>query len=280
MRTRPRLTKTWLLLAVALPLTVLNACDRGRTAGGPASVDNVVAGIHDPAMRKLWLDAQASNRLPPVDAIPAPEDPVTQRRPVIVKAAPPEAARPLIPEEAVIAVQPFSSKAIDRYSGGFEVLAHDQGIIRGMLREQGTDFEILYKLPTAQKRLKVERSAVLQLTYRDQVIGNALQRRIVLQDLRTKRAPLIAIAEGSRQPYQTVIKDLGLVIRQGAEGENPPVTIRYMDQSVTLRQGEQKALGQGENRLNVYLLNSYARGKDQAPVDSPQAYYVNIIMFQ
>ena len=126
----------------------------------------------------------------------------------------------------------------------------------------------------------VEKPARLHLRYRDEVLGNALQRRIILFDPETKRAPLIAIAEGSHTPYQAVIKELGLIIEQTTQGENPAVTVRYGAEAATFREGETKTIGEGTQQLTVYLLNSYVQDKRYAEVDPGQPYYVNIILYQ
>ena len=266
-------------LALGVLTAALGACAQTPTRSQAGSMDDVVASVQDPSMKKVWLDAQAKRTLPPADKIPVAEQPVSRREIAQVKAAPTRPVRPVIPKESVIAVQPFSEKPITDYDGRFEVISHEAGVLKGKLQNQDS-LEILYKLPGTTLARQVERSSTLHLRYRDEVLGNALQRRIVLLDPETRRAPLIAIAEGSPQPYQTVIKELGLVIEQQTRGENPAVTVRYGEEAVTIGEGETKTVGEGTQRLTIYLLNSYVQDRRYAEVDPGQPYYVNIILYQ
>jgi hypothetical protein len=231
-------------------------------------------------MKQVWMEAQASKRLPPPDTIPTPEYPVTSRQKVLVQTAPSKPVRPVIPERAVIAVEPFSERPIARYEGKFEVIAQGPGLLRGKLTDQQSMLEIFYKIPEGGKLVGTEKSAPLRLHYRDEVIGNALQRRVVLLDTETKRAPLISIAEGSLKPYRTVIEELGLMIEQTIDREIPAVRVVYGRDSVTLHEGEMKKVGSGAHQLTVYLINSYVRDERYADVDEGQPYYVNIVLYQ
>lgn len=267
-------------LALGVLLMTLGACAQTPTRSQAGSMDDVVASVHDPAMKQVWMDAQAKRTLPPADRIPIAEDPVSRRRIAQVKTTPTRPARPVIPKESVIAVQPFSEQPITDYDGRFEVVSHEAGVLKGKIPTQESLLEVFYKLPGTTLARQVEKPATLHLRYRDEVLGNALQRRIILFDPDTKRAPLIAIAEGSPKPYRTVIEELGLVIEQTTQGEHPAVTVRYGEEAATVREGETRTIGEGTQQLTVYLLNSYVQDKRYAEVDPGQPYYVNIILYQ
>lgn len=267
-------------LALGALMVILGACAQTPTRSQVGSMDDVVASVRDPAMKQVWMDAQAKRRLPPADKIPMAENPVSRRQIAQVKAAPTRPVRPVIPKESVIAVQPFSEQPITDYDGRFDVVSHEAGVLRGRLQDREALLEILYKLPGTTIARQVEKPATLHLRYRDEVLGNALQRRIMLFDPETKRAPLIVIAEGGPQPYQAVIKELGLVIEQTVQGEHPAVTVRFGEEAATLREGETKTIGEGAQQLTVYLLNSYVQDSRYAEVDPGQPYYVNIILYQ
>src|SRR5262245_51898135 len=247
------------VLGITILVLTLSGCAQTPTRSQYGSIDDVIANVRDPAMKKVWLDAQAANTLPPVSKIPAPDNPVSQRQVVRVGVAASKPKRPVIPDRTVITVEPFSEEEITSYNGRFEVISHEAGVLQGRLRDQTPLFEIFYKLPGGKQIMHAQRSAVLNLTYRDDVLDNALQRRIVLRDPETSRTLLVAIAEGSHKPYRTEIKEIGLVIEQASEGENPPVTVRYAGQSVVLRQGEAKVIAKDKQQLRVHLLNSYAQ---------------------
>jgi hypothetical protein len=268
------------LVVMAMLALALGACAQAPSRTRPTSMDDVIANVHDPKMKKVWLDAQAKNMLPPVDKIQVAENPVTRRQVAQVRAEPVAPRRPVIPEGAVIAVEPFSEKAITHYDGRFDLVAHEPGVLKGRLSDDAPMLEILYRLPDARKAIQMEKSEALTLSYRDAVVGNALQRRIILFDAKTKRAPLVVIAEGGDKPYQTAVKELGLAIEQASTGENPAVTVRYGTTAVTLQQGETRVIGKGRQQMSVYLLNSYAQDKRHAAVDPGPPYYVNIILYQ
>ncbi|MBD0316819.1 MAG: hypothetical protein ICV75_09020, partial [Nitrospiraceae bacterium] len=108
------LERSCLLVSFALGVltAALGACAQTATRSQAGSMDDVVASVQDPAMKKVWLDAQAKRTLPPADKIPVAENPVSRREIAQVKAAPTRPVRPVIPKESVIAVQPFSEKPI------------------------------------------------------------------------------------------------------------------------------------------------------------------------
>jgi hypothetical protein len=269
-----------LRLALGVLMMTLSACAHTPTRSQVGSMDDVIAHVHDPAMKQVWMDARAQRTLPPADKIPMAENPVSRRQVAQVKAAPARPLRPVIPKESVIAVQPFSEQPVSDYDGRFEVVSHEAGVLKGRLHDRESLLEIFYKLPGTTIARLVERPATFHLRYRDEVLGNALQRRIILFDPETKRAPLIAIAEGSPKPYRAVIKELGLVIEQTTQGNNPAVTLRYGEEAATLQEGETTTIGQGTQQLTVYLLNSYVQDPRYADADPGQPYYVSIILYQ
>lgn len=280
MMTKEKTISLSLRVSLMVWMIIVSACSQPPTRPQVGSIDDVVAHVPDPAMKKVWLDAEAKHALPPTNKIPVVDNPVSHRQIAQVKAVPTKPTRPVIPQEAVIAVQPFSETALTRYDGPFDIVAHEPGVLKAKLRDQESPFEIFYKLPGPKKALQAQKSASLHLTYRDEVLGNTLQRRIILLDSETKRTPLIAIAEGSPKPYQTVIETFGLVIEQATKGEHPAVTVRYGDQVIILQEGETKVIGEGEQQLTAYLLNSYVQDRRFAEADAGQPYYVNIVLYQ
>jgi hypothetical protein len=243
-------------------------------------VDQVVKHIDDPAMRQIWLEAEAQHRLPPVDKIPVPDTPISHRQPAPIQVAESKPARPLLPKETVIAIQPFSEKPISTYQGPFTVVSHEAGVLKGKLEDEETLLEIFYKLPAIRELAHVQRSDKFHLIYRDDVVANAVQRRIILIDAGDKRTPLLSIAEGSSRPYRTVIEELGLTIEQTTNPEKPGVMVHFGTQTVTLHEGETKAIGEGKGQFRIYLVNSYVQDKRYAHADEGQPFYVNIVMYQ
>ncbi|MDJ0940340.1 MAG: hypothetical protein QNJ00_11315 [Woeseiaceae bacterium] len=256
---------------------VLVGCAATPDPDKPASLDDVLAGVPDPAMRARWTEAEAEGALPPIAAIPTPAAPVSQRQVVRVDTTPLPDVQPAISKDAVIAVQPYPSKPLQAYRGSFQVISHEAGRIRGVLVERDEPFEILYRLPNAAKAASAEARAILDLEYRDELVENSLQRRMVLADKERRSASLVSISEGARRPYKGEIAALGLSVSQADEGENPPVTFSVDGDTITLNQGETGSL---HNDLTVYLLNSYAQQEQFALADPGQPYYVSFIIYQ
>jgi hypothetical protein len=266
-------------VALMLGMTILAACAPAPTSHS-VSVDQVVKHIDDPAMRQIWLEAESQHRLPPIDKIPVPDTPISHRQPTQVQVVESKPARPLIPKETVIAVQPFSVRQITNYQGPFTVVSHEAGVLKGKLQDEDTLLEIFYKLPAIGELARVQPSDKFHLIYRDDLVANAVQRRMILMDTGDKRTPLLYIAEGSSRPYRTVIEELRLTIEQTTDPERSGVIVHYGTQMVTLHEGETKSIGEGKEQLRIYLVNSYVQDKRYAHADEGQPYYVNIVMYQ
>lgn len=267
---------TAMLLAAAIP----SASAESKAATSKKMLEQILTGIQDPAMRKLWQDAYDAGTLPALDKVPIPAHPVSQRTPYTIKAVAAEPRRPVIANTTTIDIQPYSSVPRNSYQGNYRILKHEPGLISGKLDDQAEAFEIFYKLPGDVQLSKLKTSATYQLTYTDEVMDSAQQRRIVLFDPETRHIPLAVIAEGANKPYSTTIDETGISIKQHANGPNPPVTISYQGMTVVLRQGEHKQLGKNDKRIRVNLVSSYHQSPGADSLTEGQPYYIKIFIYQ
>lgn len=242
-------------------------------------IDKLLRGVADPKMRERWKQAEAEGKLPPIEAIPIPEQPVTRRRRVEIKEPAVQPRRPVIPAKTVADAQPFSLKPIARYQGVFQVTKHDPGVLIGTLQRREEPLELHYKLPGERRQLAIPERAKLQLSFRDEVVDSALQRHIVLRT-QEGTTPFVYIAEGSQQPYRQTFDEIKLVVEQQRGYGNPPVKVTYAGNTVTLKQRERQKLGEGERAVEVYLLASVAMSPQLAMLQEGQPYYVSLILYR
>jgi hypothetical protein len=243
-------------------------------------IDEMLLGVEDPKMQERWRRAEAEGTLPPIEAIAAPKQYVAQREPVVIKEPTARKRRPVIPLETVAGAQPFSVKPIAQYDGMVRITGHKPGVLIGVLQKNEESLELYYKLPDKRRQLAIKEQSRLRLSFRDEVVDSALQRRIILST-EEKTTPFVFIAEGSREPYKQTIDDLKLVIEQErGEGENPPVRVTYAGDTVTLKPGDRRKLGEGERAVEVYLIDSIAMDPMRAMLLEGQPFYINIMLYR
>lgn len=268
----------WLLPAL-LAVLLATACAPTPKEQEMEPIDRVSRGVADPKMQERWKQAEARGELPPIEAIPTPEQPVTMRRPIVVKEPAEQLRRPVISAETVVDAQIFSLEPITRYDDVLQVTKHEPGVLIGTLRQREEPLELHYRLPGERFQLAIPERAKLQLSFRDEVVASALQRRIVLR-AEEGTTPFVYIAEGSDQPYWQTIDDLGLVIKQQRAEGNPPVEVTYAGNTVTLKQGEHQKLGEGARAVEVYLITSIAESPQRAMLQEGQPFYVSLILYR
>lgn len=264
------------LLPVLLPGFLLAAC-----APELRPIDRILRSVQRPEMRERWRKAEAGGQLPPIEAIPEPKRRVAVRRPITIKPPiRPPARRPIIPVTAIAGAQPFSPKPIARYEGAFRVTQHKPGVLVGMVQRGEEPFELHYRLPPpVGRQLAIPQGARLQLSLRDEVVGSALQRRVILRTA-AGTTPFAQIAEGSNERYRTTLKEIQLLVEQQPGQGNPPVKVTYAGNTAILKQGETRRLGAGAEAVEVYLLTSIARDPRRARLQEGQPFYVNIMLYR
>jgi hypothetical protein len=245
---------------------------------GSVSSESVFAGVPDPKMQQVWQKAAASGTLPSMEGIPKPKQLITEREPIIITEMETKKKRPFFAEGESVGVKPFSLEPVRSYEGDFQVTRHTPGLIVGNLVQRGEQYEIHYKIPNPQRMIAVAEQTDMKLSLRDEVVGSALQRRIVLS--KADGTPsFIYLAEGSDRPFTKSLMQAGLKIEQAGKSANPPVQVTYRGQSVTVEPGERKQVGQGASAVEIYLLWSVAISPQQAMLQEGQPYYVNLMIY-
>ncbi len=257
---------------------LINSCTSGKKYEKAKDTDQVVEAIADPEMKKVWQEAASQGQLPPVSEIPIPKERVTTRLPIagedtmMVK-------RPVIPKETIATAQFYSEVPFTDYDGMFLVTEHKPGVLIGTLQKTKKQIELHYKLPGERQKIDLRDSLELRLSYRDNVTDGALQRRIILITA-TMKTPFVFVSEGDKTPYKQTFDPLRLTIEQQQGEGNPPVTIRYADNSIILKQGERGTLGTGSDAVMVHLLESIAVDPALAKLSQGQPYYVSLILYR
>ena len=266
----------WLVAALLIVLVTTGCASNGQK--GSASAGRVFAGVPDPKMQQVWQKAEAAGTLPSMQGIPVPKQFITDRERIVIAELEPQKRRPFFAEGVSAGVKPFSLKPVTFYEGDFKVTRHTPGLIVGNLSQRGEQYEIHYKIPGAQRKVAVAEQTDMKLSLRDEVVGSALQRRIVLS--KADGTPsFVYIAEGSDRPITKTLMQAGLRIEQAGKSDKPPVQVSYRGQSVTVEPGERKRVGQGANAVEIYLLWSVAISPQQAILQEGQPYYVNIMIY-
>ena len=271
----------WIAMAFSMLCISLPALAKDHVE----SLEQITSGVRNPAMKKRWEFNYKKGTLPPLKALPIPSRPISKRK-VFAMAESQKviAKRPVIPENSPIAVQVFTKDMkMTRYQGEYKVISHQEGALKGQIANSKEAFEIIYKLPRTKTLDDSFSNSSMILDYETDVSDSALQRRIVLYDQEQKFPKIVSLAEGSEKPYQTTLEEIRLTIVQDVQSEfveNPPVTVNYKGQSVTLMKGDQKSLGKGKDEIQVYLLSSYAHDPRRRELLEGQPYYVNIIIYQ
>lgn len=273
---RQNSTLRWFVPGLIAMLMIIGCASNGQE--GSASAGRVFAGVPDPKMQQVWQKAEAAGTLPSMEGIPVPKQFITDREQIVVAELEPQKRRPFFAEGTSAGVKPFSVKPVRFYEGDFQVTRHTPGLIVGTLSQRGEQYEIHYKIPDAQRKIAIAEQTDMKLSLRDEVVGSALQRRIVLR--KADGTPsFVYIAEGSDSPFTKTLMQAGLRIEQAGKSVNPPVQVTYRGQSVTLEPGQRKQVGQGASAVEIYLLWSVAISPQQAMLQEGQPYYVNIMIY-
>jgi len=248
------------------------------------SLDQITSAIQNPEMKQRWESAHKEGKLPPINTLPVPAQPVTKRKFSKFAAQDIKIRRPVIAKTAPIDVQLFSKDSnIRQYKGDFQLTEIRDGMLVGKTSASKADVELIYKLPDSRLTKKSLNSSNLYLDYYDDLKYSALQRRIILYNKADKTPQIISISEGSNKPYQKNLRELGLSIKQNIKSKiegSPTVTVSYKGSDITLAEGNQKSLKAAAETLHIHLLSSYAYNKKYGLLQEGQAYYVNMIIYK
>ena len=273
--------KTIVLCLVASIMSLNNLPVNAETV---KSLDQITSAIQNPEMRQRWETAHKEGKLPPINTLPVPAQPVTKRKFSKLAVADIKINRPVIAKTVPIDIQLFSTDSkINRYRGDFQLTAIRDGVLVGKTAASKADVELIYKLPNSNLSQKSLDSTTLYLDYFDDIKDSALQRRIILYNKTDKTPQIISISEGSNKPYQKNIRELGLSIKQNVNSkieDSPTVTVSYRGKNIILAEGEQKSLKTTKETLHIHLLSSYAYSKKYGLLQEGQAYYVNLIIYK
>ena len=266
---------------VALNVSLLfSGCASSADRRATLDAQKVSATLPPGPSRERWERAEAAGAVPPLSDLPKqPKSAVRVRQVAQVKEPQRPARRPKIPKEAVADVQEFSTIPISEYRGPFEVTRNSEGLIVGRIRDHEAEVELHYRLPGERQTLPVNRKTQAQLILRSGAEATALQRLVVLH---RDRAPvLIYIAEGSEQPYRRTLEEVQITIEQLPAGDSvASVKITRGADSITLKPGESKQLPLPGGPLNIRLIESSARTRQQTLLTEGQQHYVNLIAWQ
>lgn len=277
-------TTTWPVIYFLVAFSILWGSLPALATEKVESIEQITSGVRNPEMKKRWDAAYKKGALPPLKTLPIPSQPVSRRKAIkVADGFKVPVRRPKIADSVPIDVQVFiKDPKLTQYRGGFKIISHREGVLAGKIDTSKETFEVLYKLPQT-KSVKVAISdPSLFLDYRTDVSASALQRRIILYEKEKKMPKIVSITEGSEKPYRMTLSEIGLTIVQNVQSnniDNPPVTISYQGQSVTLSQGEEKSIGKGNKALQIHLLNSFAYNPKVGLLEG-QPYFVSIIIYQ
>lgn len=278
-------TATMPITFFVIAFSILWSSPQALSQNNVESIEQITSAVRNPEMKKRWENAYNNGTLPPLNTLPIPSQPVSQRQAIKMPSdLEVPYKRPVIAESVPIDVQIYTKDLkLTKYRGKYEVVSHRDGVLVGKIDNSKETFEILYKLPQTKHAEIVIAAPNLFLEYHNYLSESAIQRRIVLYDQETKIPKIISIAEGSETPYRMILSEIGLTIVQNVQPNNdddPSITINYNGQSVTLLPGDEKSIGRGNNALRIHILSSYAYNPKEELLLEGQPYYVNIIIYK
>ena len=267
---------------IILSITSISSCStiNANNSNKLKPIDQITVGIEDKNMRNLWVQSNDDKNLPPLNEIPIPVKRVEPRVHIVaLESGEKKPVRPLIHQQTIADIQPFSLMSPAQYSGEFQILEHKPGVLIGKISGSDSPLEFHYKLPVKNNSIRLLNNSKLQLNFRDDVRDSALWRRIILSD-NGKVSPFVYIAEGSNKPYAEYIKEVDLNIVQQNQAGNPSVKITYKNYDAVLKPGERRKIGVGADVVEVYLISSIAINQKEEILREGQAYYINLAVYQ
>jgi hypothetical protein len=226
-------------------------------------LDEVLAAVPDSAMRARWREAEAAGRLPPLDSLRVPTNPIGTRRPATVDTMRQPPPNVQIPQGAVADVRAVVTPAIIDYEGPATI--EEVGATSIILRLADTvagaatqaRMEIHYKLPAGARLVQLPASAAVSLSFHESVEDGS-QRKIIA--IAQERAPvLMRVSDGDRTSYARAFRAAGLSARQNAPGADSisTVTFTYAGRALTLRPGERQRTRDAGGEVEIFLESSY-----------------------
>jgi hypothetical protein len=270
------------LLAVLALSIVTPACRRQEPAERQVqNLDQVLAAVPDAAMRERWRTAQKEGRLPPLDMLRLPTQPVSARQRAAVPSTESPQTTARVPQAAVADVRAVASQPIADYDGAVTLDNVDQGRIVARLPEaaKSVRVELAYKLPQGAT-LAPPTPQPVSLFLSESVPAGS-QRRIV--GLSQARTPLLwRIDDGDSKPYARTFAAAQLSVRQNAPGADGPstVTISYGGRSLTLRPGERSRARDARGEVEFFLESSYYTRAASVELAEGDPYHVRLIAWR
>jgi hypothetical protein len=266
---------------VRVALLALSLSTIGCGAEEPAvrqveDLDQVLEAVPDAAMRERWRAAQAEGRLPPLEMLRLPAQPVSLRQQATVPAPGSAPATARVPQGVVADVRAIANPPIANYDGGVTVESVDPERIVARLPDtaQSARIEVAYRLPQGATLAAPTGPVALFLSESE---ASGSQRRIV--GFSQERSPLLwRIADGASKPYARTFASAQLSVRQNAPGSDgvSTVTISYGGRSLTLRPGERNRVRDARGEIEFFLESSYYTAPASVELAEGDPYHVRL----
>lgn len=240
------------------------------------NLDEVLEAVPDQAMRERWRTAQAEGRLPALEHLRLPTQPISVRQRATVPATESQPTTVAVPQGAVADVRAIASPSIANYDGVVTLdSVNQERIVARLTGAQAARLEVAYKLPQGAALATPSQQPVSLLMSESTASGS--QRRIV--GFSQERAPLLwRIADGDSKPYTRTFAAAQLSVRQNAPGRDgvSTVTISYGGRSVTLRPGERNRAGE----IEFFLESSYYTPAASVELAEGDPYHVRLVAWR
>jgi len=250
-------------------------------------LEEVLAAVPDSAMRERWREAQEAGRLPPLDSLRVPTNPIGTRTAATVdttRQAPPSVQ---IPQGAVADARAAVTPAITDYEG--PAILEEVGAASMTLRLTDTTaagaatqprMEIHYTLPTGARLAQLPASAPVSLTFHESVESGSQRRIIAVTEERA--AVLMRVSDGNRTPYARTFRGAQLSVRQNAPGADSisTVTITYAGRALTMRPGERQRTRDARGEVEIFLESSYYTPEERVQLAEGDPYHVRFMVYR
>lgn len=275
-------------LSLVLCAALVSSCRPAEPAERRVEdLEDVLAAVPDSAMRERWREAQDAGRLPPLDSLRVPTNPIATRTPATVdttRQVPPSVQ---IPQGAVADARAAVTPPISDYEG--PATLEEVGATSMILRLTDTAaagaatqprMEIHYTLPTGARLAQLPASASVSLIFHESVESGS-QRRIIA--VAQERAPvLVRVSDGSQTPYARTFRGAQLSVRQNAPDADSisTVTITYAGRALTLRPGERQRTRDARGDVEIFLESSYYTPAARVQLAEGDPYHVRFMVYR
>jgi hypothetical protein len=270
-----------LLAPLALSIATIG-CQREEPAERQVeNLDQILQAVPDNAMRERWRTAQAEGKLPPLELLRLPTQPISLRQRATVPQAGPPPTTASVPQGAVADVRAVATPSVADFDGSVTLDTVEQGRIVARLPEsaRAARVEVAYKLPQGATLAPPASQPVSLFMSESMPAGS--QRRIV--GFSQNRTPLLwRIADGDSKPYSRTFAVAGLTVRQNAPGKDgvSTVTIAYGGRTLTLRPGERNRARDARGEVEFFLESSYYTPAASVELAEGDPYHVRLIAWR